>query len=355
MGKRPDARCGKRDDDRVEAYFSGVFLTLLRPPVSVNIRSFRPDRYYACPLECGGGGGGDHTADTCVADFYDELYDFYCDRDDLDDGGDDYCMADGYAYCDCMRDEGLRYYYLGCDADSGTLHTMHDLCESEDETTCRKSFDGEGGECNDFSDSDYVFPGWPSWFGSSKWDCDGTTATVYFFTDNTCADYVYEFGNITLGWTQREYHEANCDDNGDFMCYDDNDSVLDSGVATSCGDLSQYCDDESDLTAMGFPEGWFAWTCRDTCGVCNDGGYGYGGGGYGYGYGGGGGCSCECHGDGASLFEGEVHNDNSCQEDFGADRFGYQDTCCMGTSTGECCGGDSGSYDYSYGSYSYYY
>lgn len=46
MGKRPDARCGKRDDDRVEAY-------------------------YACPVACAD--GDDHTADTCVADFYDDL------------------------------------------------------------------------------------------------------------------------------------------------------------------------------------------------------------------------------------------------------------------------------------------
>lgn len=48
-------------------------------------------------------------------------------------------------------------------------------------------------------------------------------------------------------------------------------------------------------------------------------------------------CSCECHGDGAYLFDGEASNDNSCQEDFGADAFGYLDTCCMGTATGECC------------------
>ena len=54
IGKRPDARCGKKDADGVAAE-------------------------YACAETCAGDDADDHTADSCLADFYDEIVDFYED------------------------------------------------------------------------------------------------------------------------------------------------------------------------------------------------------------------------------------------------------------------------------------
>ena len=132
IAKNADARCGKKDEDT------------------------KIDAWYACPSACGGAGDDGHTADTCLADFYDEIQDSLgCGDDDSDDSvwtnwvcdgsdlifnvyAEDTCESvvreerlseceyddesDEYSYWQCDA-TGVPYYFTACDSSCASCGT----------------------------------------------------------------------------------------------------------------------------------------------------------------------------------------------------------------------------------------